>query len=573
MTAIIEIDYACRTEAGEKAENADAAGAFVPDDSLLMSKGAAAVIADGMSSSEGGREASEVCVTGFLSDYFSTPESWTVKTSATKILGALNRWLCGQGQSRYDSPKGMVTTFSALVIKSTTAHIFHVGDSRIYLFRNGDLEQLTRDHRVWVSKEREFLARAMGVDPHVDIDYRALAVEPGDLFLFSTDGIHEFLTDIQIRKLIEEHGYNLQHAAGTIVSSSLKHGSTDNVTCQLMRVLTLPSEDADDIYQRVTELPFPPDLKSGMIIDGYRILREMHASKRSEVFLALDIETGNKVTLKTPSVNFQDDPEFLDAFLHEEWVGRRISNSHVLKVYEPKQRRFLYHITEYLEGQSLRQWINDQPLASLGELRNFISQIAEGMRAFHRLEMIHQDLKPDNILIDSDGTLKIIDFGSTRISGVEEINSSLDRTTPQGTINYSAPEYLNGETGTNQSDIFSLGVIAYELVTGRLPHGESDKPRPANKLRYTPATEHNEKIPLWVDAALKKATHPNPARRYSTLSEFVYDLGHPNKELINHEGKPLIERDPLLFWRGFAILMLLGNLTLAYFLIASLKGW
>lgn len=573
MTATLEIDYACRTEAGEKAENADAAGAFVPDDTLLMSKGAAAVIADGMSSSEGGREASEVCVTGFLSDYFSTPESWTVKTSASKILGALNRWLCGQGQSRYDSPKGMVTTFSALVIKSTTAHIFHVGDSRIYLFRNGDLEQLTRDHRVWVSKEREFLARAMGVDPHVDIDYRSLAVEPGDLFLFSTDGIHEFLTDVQIRKLIEEHGYNLQHTAGTIVSTALEHGSTDNVTCQLMRVLTLPSEDADDIYQRVTELPFPPDLKSGMIIDGYRILREMHASKRSEVFLALDIETGNKVTLKTPSVNFQDDPVFLDAFLHEEWVGRRISNPHVLKVLEPKQRRFLYHITEYLEGQSLRQWINDQPPASLGELRNFISQIAEGLRAFHRLEMIHQDLKPDNILIDSDGTLKIIDFGSTKISGVEEINRSLNRTAPQGTINYSAPEYLTGEAGTNQSDIFSLGVLAYELVTGKLPHGESDKPRSANKLRYTPATEHNDKIPLWVDAALEKATHPNPAKRYGTLSEFVYDLGHPNNELINQQGKPLMERDPLLFWRSFAVAMLLGNLTLGYFLIVTMKGW
>ncbi|MDF1530570.1 MAG: serine/threonine-protein phosphatase [Sedimenticola sp.] len=237
MSTTLEIDYACCSETGIKQENADAADARIPPGELLLSKGVAAVIADGMSSSEGGHEASQICVTGFLNDYFSTPESWSVKTSASKILSALNTWLCGQGQSRYDSPKGMVTTISAAVIKSTTAHLFHVGDSRIYLYRNHSLEQLTRDHRVWVSKEQDLLARAMGIDTHLEIDYRSISLNPDDLLFFSTDGVHDFLTDRQLQKLIEKHCGNLQQAAKYITTSALEQGSTDNVTCQLLKVM------------------------------------------------------------------------------------------------------------------------------------------------------------------------------------------------------------------------------------------------------------------------------------------------------------------------------------------------
>lgn len=566
MKKQLSIDYACRTEIGLKPENADAADARIPPEELLISKGVAAVIADGMSSSEGGKEASEVCVTSFLNDYFSSPESWTVKTSGAKILSAINRWLYGQGQSKYDSPKGMVTTLSAMVIKSTTAHIFHVGDSRIYLYRDEFLEQLTRDHRVWVSKDREFLSRAMGIDPHVDIDYRALGIEAGDLFLFTTDGVHEFLTDKQINSLIKSHGNNLKNTANVLVSSALEKGSTDNVTCQLLLVESLPSEDADDIQHKIEELPFPPSLGPNITIDGYKILRELHASKRSEVYLAIDLESDQKVTLKTPSVNFRDDPEFLDGFLHEEWVGRRINNPHVLKVYEPKRRRFLYHITEYIEGQSLRQWIDDHPLTDLAKTRNYIQQIADGLRAFHRLEMVHQDLKPDNILMNSDGTLKLIDFGSTRIAGIEEINSGIDRSVPQGTVNYTAPECMSGDKGSPHSDIFSLGVITYELLTGKLPHGESEFPRPAHKLNYQSARHHINTIPYWVDAALEKATHPNPKKRYSLISEFLYDLSTPNKVFDKGTESPLLEKDPVAFWKSVSALLAATVFVLLIFL-------
>lgn len=565
MSNTLRIDYAVSTEAGNKAENADAADAMVPEGTSLLNKGIAAAIADGMSSSEGGKEASQVCVTGFLNDYLSTPDSWTVKTSATKVLGAINRWLFAQGQMRYDSAKGMVTTFTGLVIKSTTAHVFHVGDARLYLYREGQLEQLTNDHRVWVSKDRDFLSRAMGIDAHLDIDYKSLATEPGDIFLFTTDGITGHVTDNRLRQFLSEHGDNLQACSNGILEESLHNGSTDNVTVQLLKVLELPTQNEDDILQQITELPFPPDLSNGMKIDGYELLRELHASRRSEVFLAQSQETGEKVILKTPSVNFRDDPAYIEGFLHEEWVGRRISNPHVLRILDTPKRRFLYNISEYVEGQSLRQWMDDHPQTHINTVREYLTQISEGLRAFHRLEMIHLDLKPDNVLLDQQGVLKIIDFGSTRVAGSLEINTTYQNDAVQGTVNYAAPECANGQ-GSSRSDIFSLGIVAYELLTGKLPYGDSDRPRAADRLIYRSAREHNDKIQSWVDEALRKATHPNAKKRYDTMSEFLYDLSRPNPSFTGESSKPLIERNPLAFWKGLSAALLLLNLVLLYLL-------
>ena len=564
MSTKLEIDYAFRSEAGVKQNNDDTCNVCIPEDNLLLSKGIAAAIADGVSSSEGGGRASQICVSGFLSDYFSTPESWSVKTSAGKVLGALNRWLYSQGQSDYDSARGMLTTFSGLVLKSTTAHIVHIGDSRIYRYHNGDLEQITRDHRAWVSKEKEFLSRAMGADPHIDIDYHAVAVDEGDSFIFTSDGIHDFLTRRELLKILNSNNYNLQACANALVETALENGSTDNASCQIIHLLKLPQETEADIFQRVSDLPFPPDLQPGMKIDGYEILREMHASKRSEVFLALDLTSGDKVVLKTPSVNYRDDADYLEGFLLEEWVGRRIRNAHILRILEPRNRHFLYNISEYVEGRSLGQWIQDNGPADLHQTRALAEQIIDGLRALHRMEMFHQDLKPDNILIDSHGTVKLIDFGSTRVAGMEEIESEIDHSTPQGTLDYAAPECLRGESCTHASDLYSLGVILYEMLTGKLPYGESDSPHLKQRLNYRPARRYNPEIPAWVDAALERAVHPLASKRHKTLSELQHDLAHPNPIYREQAELPLLERNPLLFWQTLAGLLLLINLLLLY---------
>jgi serine/threonine protein phosphatase PrpC len=568
MSSTLKITSGQHSEAGIKESNDDACGVRVPDASLLNTKGIAAVIADGMSGSEAGKEAAQACVSGFLADYFTTPESWSTETAGEKILSALNRWLYAQGHHHYESTSAMVTTLSVLVIKSATAHLFHIGDTRIYRMRQGKLQCLTHDHRVHVSAEKNYLSRAMGIELHMEIDYRSLPVEVDDIYLLTTDGIHDYLDDTALAAFIYASGEDLDDTAHAVVASALEQGSHDNVSCEIIKVEELPHRDAHEFYQKFSELPFPPPLETGMVLDGYEIIREMHASKRTQVYLAQDRETHTRVIMKTPSVNYEDDPEYIDRFLHEEWAGRRIKNQHVLKILKPHaQRQCLYYVTEYIEGQTLRQWLHDNPQPGVDEVRNIVQQLAAGLRAFHRLEMIHQDLKPENIMIDEHGTVKIIDFGSTKIAGIEEITTPLERQNMLGTLNYTAPEYLQGYAGSNVSDIYSLGVIAYEMLSGELPYGSKELTlRRLKQARYHSVARINPDVPVWIDKALEKAVSIDRSRRYTLLSEFTHDLAHPNPSFESRHAEPLIERNPLLVWKGIALVMFLLNVVFLYFL-------
>ncbi len=568
MSATLKISSGQHSEAGIKDSNDDACGIRVPDAALLNTKGIAAVIADGMSGSEAGKEAAEACVSGFLADYFSTPESWRTETSGEKVLTALNRWLYGQGHREYESAHAMVTTLSVLVIKSATAHLFHIGDTRIYRMRRGKLECLTRDHRVLVGNDKNVLSRAMGIELHMEIDYRTAPVEPGDIFLLTTDGVHDFLEDVVLAEFLYSNSLQPETAVQLIVERALESNSNDNVTCQVIKVEQLPHHDEHEFYRQFSELPFPPPLEPGMVLDGYKIVRELHASKRTQVYLAVDTQTDHKVILKTPSVNYEDDPAYIDRFLHEEWAGRRINNQHVLKVLQPHGRRqCLYYITEYIDGWTLRQWMHDNPDPALEDVREVTRQIAAGLRALHRQEMIHQDLKPENIMIDRYGTVKLIDFGSTKIAGIDEITTPIRHDNVLGTRNYTAPEYLQGYAGSNVSDIYSLGVIVYEMLTGQLPYGKKELTlRRLRHANYIPAARHNPEVPRWVDRALQKAVAIPRARRYPLLSELLHDLVQPNPAFTRENSEPLIERNPLLVWKGISLLLLALNLLLFYLL-------
>lgn len=569
MAAKLSISIGQHTKQGLKEENQDFYGTVIPKEPQLSNKGIAVAIADGVSSCISGREAAESCVRSFLSDYYSTPDSWTTKESAHKILTAINSWLYHRGQQSDSSSHGLITTFSALVIKSTTAHIFHIGDSRIYRLQGGALEQITSDHRR-SAFEKDYLSRAVGIDIHLDIDYFNTSLEINDIFVLTTDGVHDFVADHDIADIICTE-QDLDNASKTITQLALDKGSHDNITCQVLRIDSLPIQSAVEAVDKLTKLPFPPELEPGMIMDGYRIEREIHASKRTQVYRAVDIDNNETVVIKTPSVNFEDDPVYIEGFIREEWVGQRIHNSRVLKIVkQTRPRQFLYSVTEYIDGQTLRQWMDQHSQPEIKEVRLIIEQIATGLRAFHRLQMLHQDLKPENIMIDGNGKACIIDFGSTKIAGIAEIASPIERINLLGTKNYTAPEYLLGHPGSNRSDIFSLGTIAYELLTGKLPYGAAlDKltnKKSLPKLHYQTSTQYNPMIPQWMDNCLEKAVAIDPGQRYELLSEFIYDLSHPNN-LAQDKSVPLLDRSPLSFWRGFAAIMVLINGILIYFLL------
>lgn len=565
MSHQLKITVGQYSDKGRKEINQDFHGVLVPREPQLGSKGIAIALADGISSSDVSQEAAQAAVTAFLDDYYCTSDAWSVKTSAEHVLAATNTWLHSQTQQshhRYDRERGYVCTFSGIIIKSRTAHLFHVGDARIYRLHGASLEQLTEDHRVRVSSVQSYLARALGMDRKVEVDYQALPLEEGELLLLATDGVYEFTDAACVAAAIEGCAGNLDQAAQAIVEEALKRGSGDNLTLQIIRIDELPTPESNEMFRQLSELPFPPALDARMDFDGYRIVREIKGSARSHIYLAVDGETGERVVIKTPSVDLQANPAYLERFLMEEWIAKRINSPHVLKPCSPtRQRHYIYVVSEYIEGQTLAQWMIDNPKPELPAVRGIVEQIAKGLQAFHRLEMVHQDLKPDNIMIDGTGTVKIIDFGATRVAGVMEIATPIEQINLLGSAAYAAPEYFLGENGSSRSDIFSLGVIAYQMLSGKLPYGvevaKSRTKAAQKKLAYQTVLNEEREIPAWIDDAIRKAVEPNPFDRYEELSEFIYDLHHPNNEFLNKTKPPLIERNPVIFWKSVSFVLML----------------
>ncbi|MBU2952772.1 bifunctional protein-serine/threonine kinase/phosphatase [Marinobacter sp. F3R08] len=568
MTTSLTVSSGQHSDAGKKPVNQDFHGLLVPTNHQLVTKGIAVAIADGISSSNVSQIASESAVAGFLSDYFSTPESWTVKQSADRVLRAINAWLYAQtrqSQYRYDRDRGFVCTLSVMVLRSATAHLFHIGDARIYRVHSGHLEQLTTDHQLWLSREDSCLTRAMGIGHQLDIDYQSLPIQPGDTFLLTTDGVHGYLDERTMASIVRDHPDDLNAAAHHLTASALARGSPDNLTAQIVRVDAVPVErENSELFQQLSGLPFAPELQPGQSLDGYRILRQIHASSRSHVYLAVDEDTKTQVVLKMPSLEQRHDPVYLEQFFTEQWIARRIDSPHVVHPFATdRQPAFLYLATEFVEGCTLRQWMLDNPAPELETVRNLVEQIGKGLRAFHRLEMVHQDLKPENVLVDAHGTVTLIDFGATRVAGLEE--STAQTQGPRGAALYSAPETFLGEPASWLADQFSLGVITYQLLTGRLPFG-AEVPKIHNRkqlhaLNYQPARRFVENLPGWIDDAIEKAVNPQPHRRYPALSEYLYNLRHPTADWHKRHRPPLLERNPVAFWQGVSGLLLLALLA------------
>ncbi|MFC5443827.1 bifunctional protein-serine/threonine kinase/phosphatase [Rhizobium halophytocola] len=572
MPSSLSVTIGQYSDKGRKAGNQDFLGALVPDGSALALKGIALAVADGISTSDVGHVAAETAVKSFLSDYYCTADSWPVKTAAERVISAANAWLAAETRrsaGAYDRDRGYVTTLSALVLKARTAHLFHVGDSRIHRLAGRSLEQLTQDHTVRLSSAQAYLGRALGVESHVEIDHRSLAVARGDIFVMTTDGVHDAVDPATMAATIGRNCGDLDLAARLIAEKALENGSNDNVTVQIVRINALPDPEADDYMGSASGLPLPAIPQPGVQFEGFRICRTLSSSSRSHVFLAEDMETGALAVLKLPSIDMRDDPDYLRRFAMEEWIARRINSAHVARAYAREApRQCLFVAQEFIEGETLEARMADRGQMALGPVRDIAGQIARGLRAFHRMEMLHQDIRPANLLIDRTGTVKILDFGSVQVAGVDEaVTAARDEPIP-GTLQYTAPECLLGHPGSEQSDLFSLGVITYQMLTGHLPYGADAarirSPRDLTRLRYRPAGPRNPAVPDWVDCALEKAVHPEPARRYQAISEFIHDLSHPNPAFARPRRLALIERNPLRFWQGLCLLLFFTAVALLF---------
>jgi serine/threonine protein phosphatase PrpC len=260
MTRELTISLGQHSDKGRKEVNQDFHGALTPEGQALAMKGITVALTDGISSSSVSQIAAESTIKSFLMDYYCTSDAWSVKTSALRVIKANNSWLYAEtkrSQHAYDMDKGYVCTLCAMVLKSHNAHIFHVGDSRIYRVSGDSLEQLTSDHRTVVSSEESYLARAIGMAQDVDIDYRKIDLSEGDIFVLATDGVFEFSSPQTITRLIHSHLQDLDEAARLIVADALEQGSADNLTLQIVRIDTLPLGNVQEFISGNENLPTP----------------------------------------------------------------------------------------------------------------------------------------------------------------------------------------------------------------------------------------------------------------------------------------------------------------------------
>ena len=571
MKKTLKVSIGQYSTAGVKQQNQDFHGVYLPEGHVLKQKGIACVIADGIGSSNVSHLAAETAVGSFLSDYYSTSDAWSTQTSAERVIRATNSWLYAQtqqSQGRFDKDRGYVCTLSALILKQQQAHVFHVGDSRIYRIRDHEIELLTHDHRVWLSSREHYLSRALGADYRIEIDYRNIELKEKDIFLLMTDGVYEFVTDQQLLDLILVDA-DLNQLAKAFVEKALEQGSDDNLSLQVIHVEQLPELNQFHIQQ---DYVFPQQLSKGEVFEGYVIDKILHQNHRSCLYLAHDTQQ-QPLVIKTLGVDLQQDKYAVEQFQLEDWVSKRLKHDNLMQCYPHNtEKKYLFQCYEYLQGETLAQWLHRQekPL-NLDEILPILQQTALALNAMHRLEMLHQDIRPKNIMVinaENAMKIKLIDYGSTAVRGLVEINPK-NANRPLGTLAFMAPEYFIDHSPSVHSDQFSLAVMAYYLFTKQLPYGTDlarcNSLKQMKKVQYHSIRKYRPDLPIWLDKILGQALSIEPIHRFEALSELIHNLMHPSKELLNSKPPAIIERDPLRFWQmSCAVLGLLFLLSIAW---------
>lgn len=547
---------------GDKEENQDAFALKISEGLDLELKGHVAVIADGVSSANCAAKASQMSVCHFIDEYLATPETWSVSKSAAKVISSLNNWL--YSRQLVADEKGLLeqwfSTFSAVVLKGERAHIFHVGDCQIVKVNSDGYQTLTKDHAT-VSGT---LNRALGAGSHLEVDHTSTVLAPQDILMLSCDGVHHFVQPKQIQQILKSNK-NLEHASKTICQLASEQGSNDNLTCLLIKIEQLPQQVFSQLVFTRLQQVIPPALKLGSKLDHYEILDVLQQTSRSHVYLAKDLLNEKLIVIKIPSINFIDDIDYLTSFIKEGWIGNKINHPAIMKIYPRLETsKFLYHVCEYIEGQTLVDWVQDNPKPPLMKVRDILDQLIKMLRVLQRQDILHCDIKGDNFIIDSHGRIKLIDFGSSNVGVIKD--SSTAETAEsfifnQGTLNYSAPELFYGQNNNHKSELYSLAVLIYQMLTNHLPYKEINQIDEVAKQyslwRYKPIATYRKDLPNFMDRVMSKALAANPASRYEHYSEFLAEFNV--RDLADNSAVaniPLIERDPVMFWKSVSGVLL-----------------
>jgi len=542
------------SETGKRPDNQDCGGIYLGTATERARHGLVAVVADGVGGAKAGRMAAELAVRALVEGFYCQPLTIGAGAAVERVMVPYNRWLYSMGRS--PDMANAATTFTAIVARGRRAHILHVGDTRAWHFRDGRLRQLTEDHTLKQPDVSHILYRAIGIEERLRLDQLQFDLAEHDRLLITSDGVHGSLTARQMERILDVRG-SAESDAQALADAALGAGSQDNCTALILDVVTLPAPDHDGLAAELAALPILPPPSEGDSVDGIVLTHQISDGRYTRLFSATDPVSGADVAIKFPKNTLLSEQGARLAFTREVLIGQRINSPFVgatLPIDTARQSR-LYSLQPFYDGETLLARLEREPIPMRTAI-DYAIKIVRGVAALHRLDIIHRDIKPDNIMLLKDGGLKLIDLGVARLPKVEDFHSS----EIPGTPSFMAPEQFEGQAGNAFTDQFALGVTLYRLFTSNYPYGEQEAfSRPRFGVA-PPPSRYRPEIPAWLDAAILRCVAVNPDERFGDVIELLRALegGGAVVRHDNRRSRALLERNPVLFWQLVSLGLLIA---------------
>ena len=554
-TSRLRVAAGFASEIGGRDENQDFAAAC--QEVLPRHHGRVAAVADGVGGAKGGRVAAELAVRSFLDDYLGQSDALPPRKTAARALESINHWLYQQGQ-KDENLKGMSTCFTGLVVKGHRLHSFHVGDTRLYRLRDGELSLLTRDHKPEGAEDSHYITRAIGMEESVRIDYRVSDVAIHDRLLLSSDGVHGQLNHGQMSVILNARAAP-DETARQLVSQALQAGGTDNATALVIDVVDLPPVTLEDLDAVFASLPIiaPPEV--GAVVDGFKLEVMLADSPFSRVFRARDQQSPRDVLLKFPRDDtIGSEATARAAFAREAWVASRVQHIWIggVLTLAPRRQTCLYISQPFYVGETLEKRLLREKVG-LEEGLDIALKLTKAIGALHRSGIIHRDIKPENVMVLPDGGLKLIDLGVARLP---HLDGRRELEHVPGTASYRAPEMFDGNNGDEQTDIFALGVTLYRMFTGGgYPYGEIEPFVRPRLGKAEPLTVKRRDLPAWLENLILTAVAVDPAERFQDGFEMAYQLENGTLSAgPAARQRSWMEQHPEKLWQGIALVLFVG---------------